>query len=67
MNYEAYDEIKDVEIYNGTSRDSLIEELTDYINFQNHIDEELITETEIENLDNKALKRLGIVLHINKW
>lgn len=67
MNYEAYDEIKDVEIYSGTSESALIQELSDYIEYQNHIDENQISDEEIKTLDQKSLKKIGIKLFMNRW
>ncbi|WCF11666.1 hypothetical protein NDS46_30430 (plasmid) [Paenibacillus thiaminolyticus] len=67
MNYEAHDEVNDVEIYNGANQSDLIMELSDYIQYQNHINESDITDEEIKNLDREALKRIGIMLFINRW
>ncbi|MCY9738170.1 hypothetical protein M5X17_31245 [Paenibacillus alvei] len=67
LNYEAYDEINDMGIYYGSSESSLIRELIEYIEYQNHIDEDAITEEEIKKLDQDALKKVGIKLYINKW
>lgn len=67
LNYEAYDEINDMDIYYGSSESSLVQELIEYIEYQNHIDENAITEEEIKKLDQDALKKVGIKLYINKW
>ncbi|MBM7111347.1 hypothetical protein [Brevibacillus laterosporus] len=47
MNYEAYCETKDVVIYYGAWKSALIQELADYIVYQNHINENDISEEEI--------------------
>lgn len=67
FNYEVIDKINDIAIYNGTSKKSLVDELFDYIEYQNHIDEEAITDEQIRNLDQEALEKIGIKLYINKW
>ncbi|MDR4315042.1 Uncharacterised protein [Niallia circulans] len=64
-NYEAWDIENNFSIYNGGHINSLINELMDYIEYQNHIDEELISEEEIRNLDSKALKKVGIKIFVN--
>ena len=64
-NYEAW--CGEEQIYNGLSKQDMINELYDYIMYQNHIDETQITEDEIYNLDEKALDGLGIKLYFAKW
>lgn len=65
MNYEAYDEIKDTIIYYGTSKSALINELLEYVKYQNHINEVDISEDDIRDLNEVSLKKLGIVLYTN--
>ena len=64
-NYEAL--CGEEQIYNGTSKDQMILELTEYIECQNHIDETQITEAEIKSLNKKALKNIGIEIFFAKW
>lgn len=63
--YEAWDTQNDVCIYNGGHKSDLIVEITDYIEYQNHIDENLIHDDQIKKLDDKALKKVGITIFIN--
>lgn len=62
--YEAWDTTKDYCIFYGSHESSLILELGDYIEYQNHIDDTLISDMEIKTLDREALNRLGIKIYI---
>ena len=64
-NYEAYDKVNDVCIYSGKHQSSMVIELEEYINGQNHINEDLISEIEIKTLNERALKKIGIAIYIN--
>jgi hypothetical protein len=64
-NYEAWDKENDFCIYNGGHKSALIDEISEYIEYQNHIDEGLISEDEIKNLDTQALRKVGSEIFIN--
>lgn len=64
--YEAFDLTKEYCIYNGASKSSLLSELNDYILYQNHIDEDLISLESIKTLNQEELIKIGIKLYINE-
>lgn len=66
MNYEAYDIVKDECICSTTQKLLLIDDLKNYIEYRNHIDEDLITDEEIEELNTQALRKIGIKIYMNK-
>lgn len=66
MNYESWDIVNEVCIYNGTSKGELITEVADYIYFQNHINEYLVDEEAIRELDSQQLEAVGIKVYFNK-
>ncbi|WP_137743291.1 hypothetical protein [Robertmurraya siralis] len=67
LNYEAYDLIKGETICSTGNKSSLIIELKYYIEYQNHIDEYLISMEDIEELNEQALRKVGIKLYVCKW
>ena len=65
INYEAwYDEIL---IYSGASKKAMVDELLDFVEYRNDIDESGIDESEIKALDIEALSVIGIKVYINKY
>lgn len=62
INYEAW--YNEEQIYNGTSKKEMINELHDFIEYRNEIDENDITENEINELNKEALSRVGIKIYI---
>lgn len=63
--YEAWDEEKDYCIYSGSSKNDMIYLMHEYIEGQNHINEDLISNNSINNLDNKELRKVGIKVFVH--
>lgn len=64
--YEAVDTCNNVCIYNGGHKSSLIEELLEYIEYQNDIDQNSISIQDVQSLNKSALKRLSIEIFTNE-
>lgn len=62
MNYNAYDEVNNINIYSGTSRSELVHELVAYILLSNNVDSDVISIEEIKSLNEESLKKIGIKL-----
>lgn len=65
MNYEAWYE--EEQIYNGTSKSEMINEILEFVESRTFYIFDNITENEIRNLDKKALSEAGIKLFTAKW
>ncbi|MFO1442843.1 hypothetical protein KDN24_06395 [Bacillus sp. Bva_UNVM-123] len=71
INYETWYNDEE-QIYNGTSKHELINEIKDFIDGRFSVDEDkyftdVVSEDEIDQLDEKALSKINIKLYFARW